>query len=95
MYNLSHATRTPTKLRVVCSKVFDELVCVVNMVFSKGNLLATRGPSLDKIMVGFKQYSKLISIHGMIDCMEVQMNKWKGPFFRDYFSYKFKAIKLF
>jgi hypothetical protein len=41
------------------------------MVFSKGNLLATRGPNLAKIMVGFKQYSDLISIGGMIDCMEI------------------------
>jgi hypothetical protein len=59
------------------------LFVFVNMVFSKGNLLATRAPNLTKIMVGFKQYSNLISIRGMLDCMEIQRNKWKGPFSRD------------
>jgi len=45
-------------------------------------------------MVGFKDLCGLLFVHGVIDCTQIHIQKPKGAFVVNYFSYKSKAHNI-
>jgi type II secretory pathway component PulK len=53
-----------------------------------------KGEDLLKVMIGFKDFSDLPSIHDAINVMQIHIQKPKGPFARNYYSFKSKFYNM-
>ncbi len=73
--------------------VLHNFVFVVNEVF-RNQIRWPQGEDLSWVIVGFRGFCGLLSIHGVIDCTPIYIQKPTSGFIIDIYSYKLKAHSL-
>lgn len=73
--------------------VLHNFVFTINEVF-RNQIWWPQGEDLSWVMVGFRDLCGLLSIHGVIDCTQIHIQKLTNAFTTSIYSYKLKAHSL-